>query len=102
VDRIFARLAAGGFPDIRADAEVFDVWHPERFAVRYLDPGGAIYGRSSHGWRGTFFRPPCKDRRYAGLYYAGGSSHPGGGTPTVLLSAEIATRLIQRHEGGQA
>jgi phytoene desaturase len=101
VGRIFTRLAAGGFPDIRAEAEVFDVWHPERFAGRYLDPGGAIYGTSSHGWKGTFLRPPCKDRRYAGLYYAGGSSHPGGGTPTVLLSAEIATRLIQKHGGGQ-
>jgi diapolycopene oxygenase len=102
VDRIFARLAAGGFPDIRVEAEVCDVWHPARLARRYLDPGGAIYGTNSHGWKRAFLRPPCKDRRYAGLYYAGGSSHPGGGTPTVLLSAEIATRLIQKYEGGRS
>jgi phytoene dehydrogenase-like protein len=28
----------------------------------------------------------------------GGSSHPGGGTPTVLLSAQITSDLIGRHE----
>jgi phytoene desaturase len=101
LDRIFARLAAGGFPDIRAEAEVFDVWNPTRLARRYLSPDGAIYGTNSHGWRRAFFRPPCKDRRYAGLYYVGGSSHPGGGTPMVLLSAQIATRLIQKYEEGR-
>jgi phytoene dehydrogenase-like protein len=33
-----------------------------------------------------------------GLYFVGGSTHPGGGTPTVLLSAAITARLIERHE----
>lgn len=99
VDRVFATLARGGFPDLRAEAEVFDVWHPGRLARRYLCPGGAIYGTHSHGWRRAFLRPPCKDPRYAGLYYTGGSAHPGGGTPTVLLSAEIAAGLIRKYEG---
>jgi phytoene dehydrogenase-like protein len=61
-------------------------------------PGGAIYGTHSHGWRRAFMRPPNRDARIKGLYHVGGSSHPGGGTPTVLLSAEITSRLIQRHE----
>jgi phytoene dehydrogenase-like protein len=29
----------------------------------------------------------------------GGSAHPGGGTPMVLLSAKIVEELITRHEG---
>lgn len=96
--RVFARLAKGGFPDVAADTVVSDVWTPSRLALRYSAPGGAIYGTHSHGWRNAFFRPPNKDPRYGGLYYVGGSSHPGGGTPTVLLSAEIVARLVERYE----
>jgi phytoene/squalene synthetase len=57
-----------------------------------------VYGTHSHGWRRAFLRPPNKHSRVGGLYHVGGSSHPGGGTPTVLLSARITSELIGRHE----
>jgi len=96
--RIFERLSKGGFPEIESDVVVSDVWTPRRIARDYLMPGGAIYGTNSHGWRRAFLRPPNRDARLGGLYRVGGSSHPGGGTPTVLLSAEITCELIQKHE----
>ncbi|MBO0862830.1 MAG: FAD-dependent oxidoreductase, partial [Chloracidobacterium sp.] len=96
--RVFARLVRGGFPEIENDVVVSDVWTPRRIARRYSAPGGAIYGTHSHGWRHAFLRPPNKDARYQGLYYVGGSTHPGGGTPTVLLSAKITSELIERYE----
>jgi phytoene desaturase len=96
--RVFARLSEGGFPDIESDTTVADVWTPRRIGERYAMPGGAIYGTHSHGWRRAFLRPPNKDARFAGLYYVGGSSHPGGGTPTVLLSAKITSELVERCE----
>lgn len=96
--RVMARLKKGGFPDIEDDIAVESVWTPRRLANHYQMPGGAIYGTHSHGWRKAFFRPANKDRRYAGLYYVGGSAHPGGGTPTVLQSARIVSELIARHE----
>ncbi|HYP02855.1 MAG TPA: phytoene desaturase family protein [Pyrinomonadaceae bacterium] len=96
--RVFARLAKGGFPDIESDTVVADVWTPRRIRETYSMPGGAIYGTNSHGWRRAFLRPPNRDARFAGLYYVGGSSHPGGGTPTVLLSAKITCELIKRCE----
>lgn len=96
--RIMRKLKGAGFPEIGDDIVVEDVWTPRRIEATYAMPGGAIYGANSHGWRRAFLRPPNKDRRIAGLYYVGGSSHPGGGTPTVLLSAEITSRLIERHE----
>lgn len=97
--RVFARLKKGGFPDIEFDiAAVSDVWTPRRIGERYAMPGGAIYGTHSHGWRRAFLRPPNKDARFAGLYYVGGSTHPGGGTPTVLLSAKITSELVERYE----
>ncbi|MEO7270940.1 MAG: phytoene desaturase family protein [Vicinamibacterales bacterium] len=89
-----ARLDRGGFPDLGPDIVWSDVWTPARLASRYLMPGGAIYGTHSHGWRHAFLRPPNQDRTVAGLYYVGGSTHPGGGTPTVLMSAEIVSGLI--------
>ncbi|HEX8335403.1 MAG TPA: phytoene desaturase family protein [Pyrinomonadaceae bacterium] len=96
--RVFERLSKGGFPDIESDTVVSDVWTPRRFARDYLSPGGSIYGTHSHGWRSAFLRPPNRHGRVGGLYHVGGSSHPGGGTPTVLLSAQITSELIGRHE----
>lgn len=96
--RVLARLKQGGFPEIEQDIVVADVWTPRRIGERYSMPGGAIYGTHSHGWRRAFLRPPNKDARFAGLYYVGGSSHPGGGTPTVLLSAKITSKLVERCE----
>jgi phytoene desaturase len=96
--RVFDRLHRSGFPEIESDIVVSDVWTPRRIASRYSMPGGAIYGSHSHGWRRAFLRPPNKSARYAGLYFVGGSSHPGGGAPTVLLSAQITCELIQRYE----
>ena len=95
---VLTRLRHSGFPDIESDIAVSDVWTPRRIASRYLMPGGAIYGTHSHGWRRAFLRPPNKDANVAGLYYVGGSTHPGGGTPTVLLSAQITCELIERYE----
>ncbi|MFN7993343.1 MAG: phytoene desaturase family protein [Bryobacteraceae bacterium] len=89
---IRAKLAPVGI-DAGA-AEVQDVWHPGRFAARYLAPGGAIYGTNSHGWKNAFFRPPNRSPHVRGLYFVGGSSHPGGGTPTVLISAEITSAMM--------
>jgi phytoene desaturase len=96
--RVFARLRENGFPEIENDIVVSDVWTPKRIGSRYMAPGGAIYGRHSHGWKNAFLRPPNKDRNYGGLYYVGGSSHPGGGAPIVLLSAQITSELIERYE----
>ena len=97
-DRVFSRLRAGGFPDFSQHILAEKVITPRDFAERFDMPGGAIYGQVSHGWRGAFLRPPNRDRQLRGLYYVGGSTHPGGGTPTVLLSAEITTRLIAHYE----
>lgn len=94
--RVFARLRKSGFPDIERDIRVCDIWTPRRMAQRYAMPDGAIYGAASHGWRDTFLRPPNRSRQVGGLYLAGGSTHPGGGTPTVLLSAKITCERIER------
>ncbi len=96
--RVLGRLQRGGFPEFREKVAASAVWTPRDMARRYDMPGGAIYGRSSHGWRGAFLRPPNRNRAVGGLYHVGGSTHPGGGTPTVLLSARIVAELVERYE----
>jgi phytoene desaturase len=56
-------------------------------------PGGSIYGTSSNGRRAAFLRP-ANDSPVRGLFLVGGSAHPGGGLPLVLLSAGIVSNLI--------
>jgi phytoene desaturase len=94
IDRVRRRLVRSGMPDIFSDARFIETWTPTRFEREYAAPSGSIYGRVPHGWVGSFVRPPLKDRKVEGLYYVGGGTHPGGGTPTVLISAEIATNMI--------
>ena len=96
--RVFAVLRRGGFPDLENDIVVSKVFTPREIGSRYLMPGGAIYGTHSHNWKFAFLRPPNKDRKFKGLYYVGGSTHPGGGTPIVLTSARIVSELIERYE----
>jgi len=92
IDAVRRRLDTAG---IHLNGEdVLDVWHPGRFAQAYLAPYGSIYGANSHGWRNAFLRTPNRSRDLRGLYFVGGSSHPGGGTPTVLLSAGITAGLV--------
>lgn len=52
---------------------------------------GALYGNSSNSLFSAFLRHPNKSNRLKGLYFCGGSVHPGGGIPLALLSAKIAT-----------
>ena len=50
----------------------------------------------------AYFRPPNRDRRLAGLYLAGGGTHPGAGVPGVLLGAEVTAGLVAADRGLRA
>jgi phytoene desaturase len=72
---------------------------PEEFYQRYLSNRGSIYGISSNRRSSAFKRPANRSRDLRGLYFAGGSTHPGGGIPLVLLSGKIAAGLIAEANG---
>ena len=69
---------------------------PRDLAERTGSPGGSIYGISSNDRRAAFLRQPNRARPLRSLYFAGGSAHPGGGVPLVLLSADIAVRALRQ------
>jgi phytoene desaturase len=59
---------------------------------------GSIYGISSNSKISAFLRHQNRSKRYKGLYFTGGSVHPGGGIPLVLLSGKIVDSLITKYE----
>ncbi|SHF86189.1 phytoene desaturase [Fodinibius roseus] len=70
---------------------------PADFHQKYRSNRGSIYGTSSNSRLSAFLRPRNKSRSIEGLYLVGGSTHPGGGIPLVILSAFHATELISRY-----
>lgn len=74
---------------------------PLDIQTRYHVLDGAIYGLASHGTVNGAFKPANRSPDVAGLYFAGGSAHPGPGMPMVMMSGWIAAdtldRDMQRH-----
>ncbi|HQV30283.1 MAG TPA: phytoene desaturase family protein [Calditrichia bacterium] len=75
------------------------VFTPETFQETYASNRGSIYGISSNNRSTAFKRPANRSRDVEGLYFTGGSSHPGGGIPLVLLSGKITAGLILEKAG---
>ncbi len=56
---------------------------------------GSLYGTSSNSKWAAFLRHPNFSGNIKGLYFCGGSTHPGGGIPLCLKSAKIVSGLIE-------
>jgi len=55
---------------------------------------GSLYGTSSNSKMAAFLRHPNFTNAIKGLYFVGGSVHPGGGIPLCLHSAKIMSELV--------
>ncbi|MEO7767740.1 MAG: 1-hydroxycarotenoid 3,4-desaturase CrtD [Ferruginibacter sp.] len=55
---------------------------------------GSIYGSGSNSRFAAFFRHANFTNSIKGLYFCGGSVHPGGGIPLCLKSAKIVDGLV--------
>ncbi|WP_432844192.1 phytoene desaturase family protein [Dactylosporangium sp. CA-092794] len=89
--RVLDVLAERGV-DVRDRLLFRDVLTPADLEAATRSPGGAIYGTAPHGL-GGLLRPPNR-APVRGLFLVGGSVHPGGGLPLVMLSAKIVADLI--------
>jgi phytoene desaturase len=68
---------------------------PRTIESRTSSSQGALYGNASNNRYAAFLRHSNKSSRLKGLYFVGGSVHPGGGIPLSLLSAKIATGMME-------
>lgn len=91
-ERMLDRLARCGLR-LYADPSAMVRTTPAGFHRLFPATGGALYGRSSHGWRASFTRPGARSA-VQGLYLAGGSVHPGPGVPMAVLSGRIAAASL--------
>jgi phytoene desaturase len=80
--------------DVRAQIETRRYLTPADIAARTAARNGALYGASSNNRWAAFRRPHNRCPDVAGLYFAGGTTHPGGGAPMVTLSGKVASRLL--------
>lgn len=55
---------------------------------------GSLYGSSSNNMMSAFFRQANFSSNTKGLYFCGGSVHPGGGIPLCILGGNIASDII--------
>jgi phytoene desaturase len=75
--------------------EVSEVLSPVTIESRTVSYMGSLYGTSSNSKMAAFMRHPNDSKTTAGLYFVGGSVHPGGGIPLCLSSAAIVSNLIK-------
>ena len=68
---------------------------PRSIESRTSSAQGSLYGNSSNNKFAAFLRHPNFSRKIKGLYFCGGSVHPGGGIPMALSSAKIVDRYFR-------
>ncbi len=91
--RTFALLGRHGL-EIEVDPSARVMTTPGDFAALFPGSEGAIYGWPTHGWSGSFRRQGSRART-PGLYFAGGTVHPGPGVPMVALSGRLAAASVR-------
>lgn len=81
-----------------AEIEVEHRYHPGMLEADTGAHRGAIYGISSNTPGQAFFRPANQSPDIKNLWFAGGSTHPGGGTPIVTLSGTLIANEIDKQK----
>lgn len=92
-EHLFDTLAGFGL-EIRHRIRHLTVHTPVDLAKRSGAWRGALYGISSNQAMNAFRRPHNRCPHVRGLYFAGGTAHPGGGVPMVTLSGKVAADLL--------
>ncbi|MGF1578291.1 MAG: phytoene desaturase family protein [Gemmataceae bacterium] len=96
---IFDKLAnTAGMTDLESRIRYESYLTPQDIHDRYHVYNGAIYGLASHGRYMGAFKPANRSPDVNGLYFAGGSAHPGPGMPMVLMSGWIAANTLDQDQ----
>jgi phytoene desaturase len=96
--QVLQRLHEHGLHDLSQNIVYQHLFTPADFAARDVSTEGALYGWASHSILSSIKRPPLQSPDHKNLYFCGGTTHPGGGIPLVLLSARmVAEKITQNH-----
>lgn len=80
---------------IELDIQNEHVLTPPVIKEKYASAFGAVFGNSSNNKFAAFLRHPNFSNRIKGLYFVGGSVHPGAGIPMCLNSAKIMDKVFE-------
>ncbi|MFO8061851.1 MAG: phytoene desaturase family protein [bacterium] len=84
--------------DIADRIETEHSWDPYGIESDTSSRNGSIYGHSSNSLFSAFLRQPNRSMEFKGLYFCGGSAHPGGGMPLVVLSGKFVSDIIRSQD----
>lgn len=91
-DLVLGQLAERGF-DVRDKIRTETILTPIELEKMSGAWKGALYGPSANNRFAAFLRPHNRSKDLKGLYFAGGTTHPGGGVPMVMLSGKVAAEM---------
>ncbi|ARI77681.1 phytoene desaturase family protein [Halobacillus mangrovi] len=93
---IYNQLADAGIP-LRQHLRFEYMIGPKDIENKFGAYKGSLYGPSANNRMQAFMRPFNKSQDLNGLYFCGGSTHPGGGSPMVVLSGQnVANEILGR------
>ncbi len=90
-EKLLHRLASLGL-DVRDKIRYQQLLTPLDIQQKTGAHRGALYGVSFNDRFAPFKRPHNRSE-FKGLYFVGGTTHPGGGVPMVTLSGKLAAQL---------
>lgn len=94
-DRLLAFLEKDfGLEGFRSNIEVLEMFTPEDFKSELNAHLGNAFSIEPRLTQSAFFRPHNRSEDVQRLYVVGAGTHPGGGVPGVLLSAEATERCV--------
>ncbi len=93
-DIILTKIKALTGYDIKEKLETESIMTPQDIEDQTGSYKGSIYGISSNSRNAAFLRQRNMSKQYRDLYFTGGSAHPGGGIPLVILSGKITAEKI--------
>jgi phytoene desaturase len=99
-DKVMTFLDERGYiPDLRARLAYQSYVTPDYFEEVLGSYVGNGFGVEPVLTQTAFFRPHNRSEDVSNLYLVGQGTQPGGGTPSVMMSAKMTTREIARDLG---
>jgi len=90
---------AGYIPGLRQRLVYTSVITPDYFEHDLNSALGNAFGPEPTLTQSAYFRPHNRSEDIERLYLVGASTQPGGGTPSVMMSAKMTARLIAQDFG---
>ncbi|WP_226666107.1 phytoene desaturase family protein [Metabacillus litoralis] len=95
---ILDKLERMGMDHLKDNIEFTYTITPNNLEELYGANGGSIYGVTTDRKKNGGFKIPSKSTVLQNLFFVGGSTHPGGGVPMVILSGQLTADLILKQD----